>query len=80
MGVEASRRVELSFVGKTAIMTFPVGADKTVRLLNSQGRMVATSTLGMGNKISIDAGKLGNGILYIAWNLNGHKIMSRLFL
>jgi hypothetical protein len=74
--VEASKRVELSFVGKTAIMTFPVGAHKTVRLLNSQGRTVATSTLGERNKISIEAGKLGNGILYVAWNLNGHKIMS----
>ena len=76
IGADASKRVELAYVGKTAIMTFPVGADKTVRLLNSQGRTVATSTLGIGNKISVDAGKLGNGILYVAWNLNGHKIMS----
>ena len=76
IGADASKRVELAYVGKMAIMTFPVGADKTVRLLNSQGRTVATSTLGMGNKISVDGGKLGNGILYVAWNLNGHKIMS----
>jgi hypothetical protein len=76
IGADASKRVELAYVGKTAIMTFPIGADKTVRLLNSQGRTVATSTLGIGNKISVDAGKLGNGILYVAWNLNGHKIMS----
>jgi hypothetical protein len=76
IGANASKRVELAYAGKTAIMTFPVGADKTVRLLNSQGRTVATSTLGIGNKFSVDAGKLGNGILYVAWNLNGQKIMS----
>jgi len=76
MGSAASKRLELSYIGNTAVITFPAGAEKTVRLLNCQGRTVAASTLRDGNKIVVDGKMLGNGILYVAWNFNGRKIMS----
>jgi hypothetical protein len=75
-GLDISKQLAISYSGKNAIVNFPVGVEKTVRLLNCQGRTMATAMLKDGNKIVVDRSAMENGILYISWNINGHKILS----
>jgi hypothetical protein len=75
-GIEALKQLIMSYSGKNAIVNFPVGAEKTVRLLNCQGRTIAAAMLKDGNRIVVDRSAMENGIVYVAWNINGRKILS----
>lgn len=75
-GPALNKRLNVFYSGKVAIISFPRGADKDVRVLNSQGRTIAVSTLQNGNKCVVDRKTMENGILFIAWSYNGRKIAS----
>ena len=75
-GVDATKQLIMSFSGKNAIVHFPAGAEKTIRVLNCQGKTLACAALQDGNKVVIDRAIMGAGILYAAWNINGRKMLS----
>jgi hypothetical protein len=60
----------VSYTGKGAVIMFPPGAEKTVCLLNCQGKTVAAFTL-KERKILVDRHSMANGIVYVAWKING---------
>jgi Beta-galactosidase/beta-glucuronidase len=68
--IEASKRLAVSYTGKGAVIIFPPGAEKTVCLLNCQGKTVAAFTL-KERKILVDRHSMANGIVYVAWKING---------
>jgi hypothetical protein len=75
-GVDATKQLIMSFSGKNAIVHFPAGAEKTIRVLNCQGKTLACAALQDGNKVVIDRAIMGAGILYAAWNIHGRKMLS----
>jgi len=63
---------------KGVAISFPGGTEKTIRIINCQGKTMASYTLKNGIPALVNHGVTGNGIFYAVWDDNGRPMLSRL--
>jgi len=71
-------RLKTVYTGKGIMISFPSGAEKTVRIINCQGKIVASPTLKNGIPALVGHRVTGSGIFYAVWDDNGRRMLTRL--
>jgi beta-galactosidase len=71
-------RLKTVYTGKGIMISFPKGTEKTVRIMNSQGRILASYTLKNGIPVLVDHRVVASGILYAVWDDADRRIRVRL--
>jgi beta-galactosidase len=70
------RELKTVYTGKGILLSFPTGMEKSVKIINGQGKVVASYALKNGKQVLVDKNVTGNGIFYAVWNENGRKQMA----
>ena len=65
---------------KGVALSFPSGAEKTVQIINCQGRTMASYALKNGIPALVGHNVTGSGIFYAVWDDNGRRMLTRLNL
>jgi hypothetical protein len=71
-------RLKTVYTGKGIMISFPSGAEKNVKIINSQGKVVASHTLKNGVPALAGYRVIGSGIFYAVWDNNGRRMCTRL--
>jgi hypothetical protein len=62
------------------MLSFPAGVEKSVQLINVQGKTIATYTLRNGTPVCISHKVAGGGVCFAAWSDNGRRMVTKLNL
>jgi hypothetical protein len=71
-------RLKSVCTGKGVAISFPPGIEKTVQIIDCQGKAMASFTLKNGMPALVGHGVVGSGILYAVWDDNGRQMLTRL--
>jgi len=71
-------RLKTVYTVKGVVISFPSGAEKTIRIINCRGKTMASYTLKNGIPALVNHSVTGSGIFYAAWDDNGRPMLSRL--
>jgi beta-galactosidase len=71
-------RLKTAYTGKGIMISFPSKTEKTVHILNSQGKTVASYTLKNGIPALVSHSATGSGIFNAVWDDNGRRMLARL--
>jgi hypothetical protein len=61
-------------------LSFPAGIEKSVRIIDLQGKVIAAYTLRNGIPVLISRMTVGEGVCYAAWSDGGRRMLTRLNL
>jgi beta-galactosidase len=71
-------RLKIVHTGKGIMISFPSGVEKTVQIINSQGKTIAFYTLKKGVPALVGHKDIGSGIFTAVWNDNGRRAVTRM--
>ena len=63
---------------KGILLSFPAGIERSVQIINVQGKTIASFTLRNGIPALLKRNAAGRGILFAAWNENDGRKLVRL--
>jgi beta-galactosidase len=75
-----SSQLRVAYSEKGVILSFPVGVEKSVQIINVQGKTIATYTLRNGIPIFINHKVVSGGVCFAAWSDNGRRMVTKLNL
>jgi hypothetical protein len=70
--------LNIAYTPKGARLSFSSGMDKTVRIIDCQGKERASYVLAKGATVLVDSRSVGSGVFYALWDDNGHHMFTRL--
>ena len=73
-------RLKTVYTVKGVAISFPSGTEKTVQIIDCQGKTMASYTLKNGIPALVGHNVTGSGIFYAVWNDNGRHMLTRLNL
>jgi hypothetical protein len=71
-------RLKTVYTAKGVLISFPVGIDKTVHIIDCQGKERTSYALIRGSAVLVDHRNAGSGIVYAVWDDNGRRMLTRL--
>jgi hypothetical protein len=75
-----SPRLQADYSEKGVMLSFPAGVEKSVQIVNLQGKTFAAYTLRNGTPVFINRKTKGNALCFAAWNDNGRRMVTKLNL
>jgi hypothetical protein len=76
--VNDALRLKAVYTGKGIMISFPSGAEKAVKIINCQGKTVASYILNKGIPALVSRGDIGSGIFDAVWDDNGRRAVLRM--
>jgi hypothetical protein len=70
--------LKILYTGKGAVISFPSGVQREVRIIDCRGKTLARYALKNGLPRLIDRTYTGSGIFYVAWSDNGRRMEMQL--
>jgi hypothetical protein len=78
-GRTRAARLITAYTARGLLISFPAGTDKTVHIIDCQGRERASYRLKDGAAVLVGhRSAAGNGIVYAAWDDDGRRMLTRL--
>jgi hypothetical protein len=71
-------RLKTMHTEKGIVISFPMGIEKTVQIMDCQGKTVASFTLKNGMPVLVGHNVTGSGIMYAVWDDRGRQMLTRL--
>jgi hypothetical protein len=71
-------RLKIAYTGKGIAISFPSHVEKTVQIINCQGKTVCSYSLKDGKPALVGGGIIGCGVFYAAWDDRGGRMHTRL--
>jgi hypothetical protein len=71
-------RMKVAYIAKGVTLSFPQEIDKTVRIIDCQGKGLALHALKGGAAAFVGRGSVGCGIVYAVWDNSGRRMLTRL--
>lgn len=62
------------------MLSFPAGVQKSVQIINIQGKTIASYVIRNGTPIFISHKVIGRGFCFAAWSDNGRRMLTKLHL
>jgi hypothetical protein len=75
---DKSLRLHVVYSDKDVMLSFPAGVEKSVQIINVQGKTIASYTLRNATPILVSRRVAGGGICFAAWSDNGRRMLTRL--
>ncbi|MGA2505907.1 MAG: sugar-binding domain-containing protein [Chitinispirillaceae bacterium] len=75
---DKSLRLHVVYSDKGVMLSFPAGVEKSVQIINVQGKTIASYTLRNATPILVSRRVADRGFCFAAWSDNGRRMLTRL--
>jgi hypothetical protein len=75
-----SPSLQIVYLEKGVLLSFPAGVEKSIQIINVQGKTIGAYTLRNGTPVLISRKTAGSALCFAAWNDNGRRTVKQLNL